>query len=79
MSVFVAIAGLGGSLLAAYISIQTDISNLKLGAALGKTYQEETNQRLSQEIKDVKAEHRESAKELNEKADRIIENLRAHK
>lgn len=67
-----AFVGLLASGIGVYIGIQTDISNLKRG----EVYQEQTNQRLSGDIKDLKTEQRENAKEFNEKADRIIEHLK---
>lgn len=65
----IAIAGLAASGVATYNSVQNDIVSLKRG----ELYQERTNERLSEEIKSVRVEQRETMKEFNEKLDRIIE------
>lgn len=64
----VAIAGLLASGVATYSAVQNDIASLKRG----ELYQERTNERLSDEIKSVRVEQRETMKEFNEKLDRII-------
>lgn len=65
----IAIAGLLASGVATYNSVQNDIASLKRG----EQYQEQTNERVSDEIKAVRIEQRETMKEFNEKLDRIIE------
>jgi cell division protein FtsB len=65
----IAVAGLAASGIATYNSLQNDIATLKRG----ETYQERTNERLSEEIKSVRVEQRETMREFNEKLDRIIE------
>lgn len=65
----VAVASLLASGVATYNSVQNDIATLKRG----EQYQERTNERLSDEVKAVRAEQRETMKEFNEKLDRIIE------
>jgi cell division protein FtsB len=65
----VAVAGLLASGVATYNALQNDIATLKRGEA----YQEQTNQRLSEEIKSSRVEQRETMREFNEKLDRIIE------
>lgn len=65
----VAIAGLLASGVATYSAVQNDIASLKRG----ELYQERTNERLSDEIKSVRIEQRETMKEFNEKLDRIID------
>ena len=65
----IAVAGLAASGVATYTSLQNDIATLKRG----EFYQERTNERLSEEIKSVRVEQRETMREFNEKLDRIIE------
>ncbi|SHL09865.1 hypothetical protein SAMN05216428_10167 [Nitrosospira sp. Nsp11] len=65
----IGIAGLLGSGIATYSSVQNDIAALKRG----EVYQERTNDRLTAEIKSVRLEQRETMKEFNEKLDRVIE------
>ena len=65
----IAIASLLASGVATYNAVQNDIASLKRG----ELYQERTNERLSDEIKSVRVEQRETMKEFNEKLDRIIE------
>lgn len=65
----IAVAGLAASGVATYNSLQNDIATLKRG----EFYQERTNERLSEEVKSVRVEQRETMKEFNEKLDRIIE------
>lgn len=65
----IAIASLAASGVATYNSVQNDIASLKRG----ELYQERTNERLSEEIKAVRVEQRETMKEFNEKLDRIID------
>ena len=72
---FLAVVGLAVSGIATYNKLQNDISNLQLAVS----YQQDTNKRLSEEIKDVRLEQREMGKEFNAKADRIIENLGGNK
>lgn len=65
----IAVAGLVASGVATYNSIQNDIATLKRG----ETYQEQTNQRLSDEIKSARVEQRETMNQFNDKLDRLIE------
>jgi hypothetical protein len=65
----IAVAGLLASGVATYNTVQNDISSIKRG----EQYQQETNQRLGDEIKAARAEHRETMREFNEKLDRIIQ------
>ncbi len=65
----IAVAGLAASGVASYNAVQNDIASLKRG----ETYQERTNERLSDEIKSARAEQRETMREFNEKLDRIID------
>jgi|SRR6185437_7039800 cell division protein FtsB len=65
----IAVAGLAASGVATYNSLQNDIATLKRG----ESYQERTNERLSEEIKTARMEQRETMKEFNEKLDRIID------
>ena len=65
----IAIAGLLASGVATYNAVQNDIASLKRG----ELYQERTNERLSEELKSVRVEQRETMKEFNEKLDRIID------
>ncbi|MEO7558711.1 MAG: hypothetical protein ABIT23_00455 [Nitrosospira sp.] len=65
----IAIASLLASGVATYNAVQNDIVSLKRG----ELYQERTNERLSEEIRSVRAEQRETMREFNEKLDRIIE------
>ena len=65
----IAIASLLASGVATYNAVQNDIASLKRG----ELYQERTNERLSEEIRSVRAEQRETMREFNEKLDRIIE------
>jgi hypothetical protein len=65
----IAVAGLVASGVATYNALQNDIATLKRG----ELYQEQTNQRLSEEIKAARYEQRETMREFNEKLDRIIE------
>jgi len=69
LSGILAVAGLAASGVATYNSLQNDIATLKRG----ETYQEQTNQRLSEEIKSSRIEQRETMREFNDKLDRIIE------
>ena len=62
-------AGLVASGVATYNSVQNDIASLKRG----ELYQERTNERLSDEIKSIRIEQRETMREFNEKLDRIID------
>jgi hypothetical protein len=63
------VAGLVASGVATYNSVQNDIASLKRG----ELYQERTNERLSDEIKSIRIEQRETMREFNEKLDRIID------
>lgn len=65
----IAVAGLLASGVATYNTVQNDIAGIKRG----ELYQQETNQRLSDEIRAARSEQRETMKEFNEKLDRIIE------
>lgn len=65
----IAVAGLAASGVATYNALQNDIASLKRG----EMYQEQTNQRLSEEIKSLRTEQRETMREFNEKLDRLIE------
>ncbi|KIO48189.1 hypothetical protein [Nitrosospira sp. NpAV] len=65
----IAIASLLASGVATYNAVQNDIASLKRG----ELYQERTNERLSEEIRSIRVEQRETMKEFNEKLDRIIE------
>lgn len=65
----IAIAGLVASGVATYNAVQNDIASLKRG----ELYQEQTNQRLGDEIKAIRTEQRETMREFNEKLDRIID------
>ncbi|PTR17514.1 hypothetical protein C8R31_101678 [Nitrosospira sp. Nsp2] len=65
----IAVAGLAASGVATYNSIQNDIASLKRG----ELYQERTNDRLSEEMKAMRVEHRESLHQFNDKLDRLIE------
>src|SRR5687768_5840543 len=65
----IAVAGLLASGVATYNAVQNDIASLKRG----ELYQERTNERLSEELKSVRAEQRETMREFNEKLDRIID------
>jgi cell division protein FtsB len=65
----IALIGLVGSGVAAYVTTQNDIAVLKREV----TIQERTNDRLSEENKSLRSEQRETMKEFNEKLDRIIE------
>lgn len=65
----IAVAGLAASGVATYNTLQNDIASLKRG----ELYQEQTNQRLSDEIKVMRTEQRETMREFNEKLDRIID------
>ena len=64
-----AVAGLLASGVATYSAVQNDITSLKRG----ELYQERTNERLSEELKSVRVEQRETMKEFNEKLDRLID------
>jgi membrane protein involved in colicin uptake len=70
----VAVAGLLASGVATYNAVQNDIASLKRG----ELYQERTNERLSEELKSVRGEQRETMKEFNEKLDRIIDQWATH-
>ncbi|HEY6044931.1 MAG TPA: hypothetical protein VIU43_08515 [Nitrosospira sp.] len=65
----IAVAGLVASGVATYNAVQNDIATLKRG----ELYQEQTNQRLSDELKTMRAEQRETMREFNDKLDRLIE------
>jgi hypothetical protein len=65
----IAIAGLVASGVATYNAVQNDIASLKRG----ELYQEQTNQRVGDEIKAIRTEQRETMREFNEKLDRIID------
>src|SRR6187455_2330599 len=65
----IAVAGLAASGVATYNAVQNDIASLKRG----ELYQERTNERLSDEIKSIRVEQRETMREFNEKLDRIID------
>ena len=65
----IAVAGLAASGVATYNSLQNDIATLKRG----EFYQERTNERLSEEVKSVRVEQRETMREFNDKLDRIID------
>jgi cell division protein FtsB len=65
----IAVAGLAASGVATYNSVQNDIASLKRG----ELYQERTNERLSDEMKSLRTEQRETMREFNEKLDRIID------
>jgi hypothetical protein len=69
LSGILGITGLLASGIATYNTIQNDIAGIKRG----EQYQEQTNQRLSDEIKSTRAEQRETMREFNEKLDRIIQ------
>jgi cell division protein FtsB len=65
----IAVAGLAASGVATYNSLQNDIAVLKREVVI----QERTNDRLTDEIKSVRTEQRETMGEFNVKLDRIIE------
>ncbi|SFW21828.1 hypothetical protein [Nitrosovibrio sp. Nv17] len=65
----IAIISLLASGVATYNAVQNDIASLKRG----EHYQERVNEHLTEEIRSIRIEQREAAKELNEKLDRIIE------
>ncbi|SEK64513.1 hypothetical protein [Nitrosovibrio tenuis] len=65
----IAVAGLVASGVATYNDLQNDIATLKRG----ELYQEQTNQRLGDEVKAIRTEQRETMREFNEKLDRIID------
>jgi cell division protein FtsB len=65
----IAVAGLAASGVATYNSLQNDIAVLKREVVI----QERTNDRLTEEIKSVRTEQRETMGEFNVKLDRIIE------
>ena len=65
----IAVAGLAASGVATYNAVQNDIASLKRG----ELYQERTNERLSDEIKLIRVEQRETMREFTEKLDRIID------
>jgi hypothetical protein len=65
----IAVAGLIASGVATYNALQNDIATLKRG----ELYQEQTNQRVGDEIKAIRTEQRETMREFNEKLDRIID------
>src|SRR6185312_17475026 len=65
----IAVAGLVASGVATYNAVQNDIASLKRG----ELYQEQTNQRVGDEIKAIRTEQRETMREFNEKLDRIID------
>lgn len=67
--VIVSVLSLAASGIATYSTLQNDIASLKRA----EVYQERTNDRLSEEIRAVRIEQRESMRELSEKLDRIIE------
>lgn len=65
----IAIAGLLASGVATYNAVQNDIASLKRG----EMYQERVNDQTREEIRGMRAEHRESLHQFNEKLDRLIE------
>lgn len=65
----IAVIGLGGSGVATYTKLQTDIATLQRG----ETYRAETNKRQDEELIRIRDESRETMKEFNQKLDRIIE------
>lgn len=65
----ISIAGLIGSGVATYNTLQNDIAALKRG----ELYQERINERHDEEMRAARLEQRETMKEFNEKLDRIIE------
>lgn len=65
----IAVAGLLASGIATYNDVQNDIASLKRG----ELYQEKINENLTEEIRSMRADQRETMKEFNEKLDRIIE------
>lgn len=65
----ISIAGLVGSGVATYNTLQNDIATLKRG----EMYQERINERHDEEMRTARAEQRETMREFNEKLDRIIE------
>jgi hypothetical protein len=65
----IAVAGLLASGVATYNSVQNDIATLKRG----ETFQERINQESREERKAIRAEQRESFRELNDKVDRLID------
>ena len=71
----IAVLGLAASGIATYNALQNDIATLKRG----ELYQEQTNQRLGDEIKAVRTEQRETMREFNEKLDRIIDHWPARR
>lgn len=78
LSGILSITGLLGSGIATYNTIQNDLTGIKRG----EVYQEQTNQRLADDIKSVRQdqretsqENRETMREFNEKLDRIIHQL----
>ncbi len=65
----IGILGLAASGVATYNAVQNDIASLKRG----EMYQERTNDRLSDEMKAMRVEHREALHQFNDKLDRLIE------
>lgn len=65
----IAVAGLLASGVATYNDVQNDIASLKRG----ELYQEKINENLTEEIRSMRVDQRETMKEFNEKLDRIIE------
>lgn len=75
IATIVSIVGLAGSGIASHVTTQTDIASIKRG----ETYQERTNDRLSQEVRDIRDEQRVMLREFGEKVDRMaaaLENRR---
>lgn len=68
----IAVAGLLASGVATYNAVQNDIASLKRDGM----HQERTNERLSEEVKSVRVEQRETMREFNEKLDRLIDQRR---
>jgi hypothetical protein len=65
----IAVAALVASGVATYNSLQNDIASLKRG----ETYQALVNQQAREERIAIRDEHRETARELNNKMDTMIE------
>jgi hypothetical protein len=65
----IAVAALLASGVATYNSVQNDIASLKRGEA----FQAIVNQQAREERNSIREEHRETARELNNKMDTLIE------
>ena len=65
----IAVLGLAASGVATYNSLQNDIATLKRG----EVFQERINTEAREERKAMRAEQRESMRELNDKMERVID------